>query len=84
MKIYANALLKNNEIMFWKVGPSVKTKYDYYKDFYYVGLKQDVDKPEYSHVSALMKNEGNAAFEEAKEWYKQWKISKDSKGQPPY
>lgn len=89
-KIYANALLSDNKILFWYTGHCQMDEYSWYKDFYYAGINYF----EYSesHVLTCVSQEfeatektNNDIFEfEAPEWYSQWEISDDSKGEPPY
>lgn len=91
--IYANALLSDGKILFWWTGNSCSDWTDFYKDFYYAGI----DATEYvkSHELKVVKmgfvddtenNDYNHLIFKvlAKEFYKQFPISKDSKGEKPY
>lgn len=91
--IYANALLSDGKILFWYTGDECKDWHDFYKDFYYSGL--NMIEYEKSHRLELDKigfeikpsswDYNNFIFEVlAKEFYKQYPISEDSKGQKPY
>lgn len=91
MEVYANALLKDNKIMFWWMGDECKSEYDFYKDFYYAGLSMtdELATGLYRLVSekiAETTNDGFGVKEEklAENWYRQFEIHKDSKGIKPY
>lgn len=89
-KIYANALLSDNKILFWYVGPNQMDIYDWYKDFYYSGINQldYFSKHEITCVSNSFdttEETNNDVFEyKAPAWFAHWEISEDSKGEPPY
>ena len=91
--VYANALLSNGKILFWYTGTKCESWQDFYKDFYYAGI----DSMVYSKTNELkLVNMGFIDPTEewdysdlifnifAKEFYKQYPISEDSKGQKPY
>lgn len=90
--IWANALLSDGKILFWYTDrDKAKSKFDFYKDFYYSRIK--VDEYEKTHKLTLVRKEffvfndedNNKIFDvEAVEFYKQYEISPDYKGQPPY
>ena len=89
--VWANALLSDGKILFWYTGlDKCHSVNDFYKDFYYAGINQE----EYfaNHKIELVTKEfivdestHNNAFKVlAKEFYKQYEISPDSKGEPAY
>lgn len=91
--VYANALLSDGKILFWYTGSECSSWQDFYKDFYYA----DIDGIEYekTHNLQLVKMGFIDPTEEwdfnefifdvlAKEFYKQYSISEDSKGEKPY
>ena len=91
--VYANALLSDGKILFWYTGGECKDWHDFYKDFYYAGL--NMIEYEKSHRLELDKigfeikpsswGYNNFIFEVlAKEFYRQYPISEDSKGRKPY
>jgi len=91
--VYANALLSDGEILFWYTGDECKAWYDFYKDFYYAGINSV--EYEKTHDLQLVKmgfidptedwDYSDLIFNSfAKEFYKQYPISKDSRGQKPY
>lgn len=85
--VYANALLKDGKIMFWWTGlDRCQIPQDFYKDFYCAGMKmiEELETGRYSLATAEMEQKGNAGFEEAEGWYRQYEIHPDSKGQPAY
>lgn len=92
--IYANALLSDEKILFWYTGQSPCIAwYDFYKDFYYADI--DAIKYEKQHTLRVVKmgfeddtenNDYNELIFEvlAKDFYRQFAISEDSKGSKPY
>lgn len=91
--VYANALLSDGEILFWYTGDECKDWHDFYKDFYYAGL--NMSEYETTHDLQLVKMGFIDPTEEwdynefifdvlAKKFYKQYFISKDSRGSKPY
>ena len=94
-KLYASVLLSDNEILFWRINNSPKEVEDFYKDFYYSAI----DKQELEKTHTLTAQHIGFEFEEdenntnvhnyvfsnlAKEYFKLWKISKDSRGTRAY
>lgn len=90
--IYANVLLSDGKILFWYTGDKCD-EHSFYKDFYYA----QINELEYSKNHKLeCKSIGFVdetddedfnwfCFEVlAKEFYKRWSISPDSKGRSPY
>lgn len=90
--IYANALLSDGKILFWYTG-SKCNEFSFYKDFYYSGINEleyiENHKIECKSIGFVDETD-NEDFNWicfnvlAKEFYKQWEISPDSKGQKPY
>lgn len=89
-KIYANALLSDNKILFWYTGHCQLDEHSWYKDFYYAGINQIEYFTEHTMTCVSTEFEAteetnNYIFEhKAPVWYSQWEISEDSKGEPPY
>ena len=92
-KVYANALLSDGEILFWYTGDECKSPEDFYKDFYYSKINMTeylkTHKCELDKIGFVIKpgswDYNNFIFEVlAKEFYRQYPISEDSKGQKPY
>ena len=90
-KVWANALLSDGKILFWYTGDECKDPYDFYKDFYY----SHINMTEYGqlHKLELVKkmfieesdNDNHLIFNVlARDFYKKYKISPDSKGAKPY
>lgn len=97
--IYANALLSDGEILFWSTGQNKKGIYDFYKDFYYAGMNQteyfkthdmSVKTMEFSYEVEKEFDDEDRLYNYlifnvlSKQFYKQWAISKDSKGEKAY
>lgn len=90
--IYANALLSDGKILFWYTGNKC-TEYDFYKDFYYSEINEKEYRKEHKieikqigFIDSTEDWEWNKMIFDfyAKEFYKQWEISEDSKGARPY
>lgn len=90
--IYANALLSDGKILFWYTGDKCSED-SFYKDFYYSGINEleyrKNHKLECKSIGFIDETENNdynfLCFEVlAREFYKQWEISSDSKGRSPY
>ena len=90
-KIWANALLSDGQILFWYTGSECGQPIDFYKDFYYAGI--NMTEYESTHKLELAKKkftenidgDNRKIFEElAPDFYRQYKISPDSKGVRPY
>lgn len=91
--IYANALLSDGKILFWYTGRNKCNEYDFYKDFYYSEINQTEyfknHKIECKSIGFLDETEdddyNNFCFNVlAKNFYRIWEISSDSKGSKPY
>lgn len=82
-EFYANVLLKDGKIMFWRSGSLCNSPYDFYKDFYYAGLKMtdELATGRYRVVSHRIPYIGS---KEDKDFYKQFPIHEESKGRKPY
>lgn len=92
-KIYANAVLSDGEILFWWIGNECHDIREFYKDFYRNGI--NYSEYEKTHALKLVKmgfidptedwDYNNFIFKRlSREFFKQWGISKDSKGDKPY
>lgn len=90
--IYANALLSDGKILFWYTGDKCDVN-SFYKDFYYSGINELEYRKNHTMecktIGFIDETEGEEynflCFDVlAKEFYKQWEISQDSKGWSPY
>ena len=91
--VWANALLSDGEILFWYIGDRCGTPHDFYKDFYYAGLNL-IDYAKFHHLEVQRmgfldetedKRYNNFSFEVlASKFFRQFPISKDSRGAKPY
>lgn len=92
--IYANALLSDEKILFWYTGPSpCLSWHEFYKDFYYAGINATEYEKQHTLRVATMGFIDNTANEDynrlifdvlAKDFYREFAISPDSKGEKPY
>lgn len=89
--VWANALLSDGKILFWWTGSECKSIYDFNKDFYFAKINMTTYKKE--HKLEIKKKrfrqetteDNNKIFYElAPDFYRQFEISPDSKGQKPY
>ena len=80
-EIYANAVLKDGKLMFWWTGSECKMVEDFYKDFMYSGLKM---LEEIKNFDYELKTQKVESFEKDKEFYRQFELHKDFKGNKPY
>lgn len=89
--LYANALLSDGEILFYYTGGDKCNDYnEFYKDFYFAGInmleyaKSHELKVEVMEIT-ISEEYNNYVFENiAKEFYRLFSISKDSRGGKPY
>ena len=92
--IYISAVLKDNMIVAYRISGNLKkSPSDYYKDFYYAGVKmsQNVDEEYQVEYMSVEVNEdisselNNYIFNTlARKFYKQWKIHPKHFGQSAY
>ena len=92
--IYANALLSDEKILFWYTGQSPCLNwYEFYKDFYYAGINATEYEKQHNLRVATMGFIDNTANEDynslifdvlAKDFYREFAISPDSKCEKPY
>lgn len=92
--ICANALLSDEKILFWYTGQSPCLDWrEFYKDFYYAGINATEYEKQHTLRVATMGFEDNTENEDynslifdvlAKDFYRQFAISEDSKGEKPY
>ena len=80
-EIWANAVLKDGKLIFWKTGYGEKDLFDFNKDFYYSGLKmrEELATGRYELVKQKIEK-----FEDDKYFYKQYKLYEPFKGIKPY
>lgn len=80
-EIYANAVLKNGKLIFWWTGCKCKDIYDFNKDFYYSGMNmmKEIKNHKYEIKSERIDN-----FEQGREFYSQFELCEEYKGQKPY
>lgn len=90
---YANALLSDGKILFWWTGRECRGVEDFYKDFYYAGLnmeeyikRHDMRLVKMGFIDPTEDEDYNMLIFDvlAKEFYRQYPISEDSKGDRPY
>lgn len=90
-EVWANALLSDGEILFWYTGSECKEPYEFYKDFYYSNI--NMIEYEKTHKLEIAKRSFIEHSDDdnylifnilAPNFYKEYKISPDSKGAKPY
>ena len=89
--VWANALLSDGEILFWYTGDECESPGDFYKDFYYAGIRMSEYEKIHTLTVAKQKfaqltdNDNHEIFNVlAPNFYRKFKISKDHKGRKPY
>lgn len=91
--VWANALLSDGEILFWYTGSKCEHFSDFYKDFYFSGLNMTeysknhkLEVRSIGFVDETEDEEYNLLCFDVlpKDFYRQFKISPDSKGKKPY
>lgn len=91
--VYANALLSDGEILFWYTGDECDSVDDFYKDFYYAGISQlkyqkshDLRLAKMGFIDPTEDEDYNKLtfYTLAKDFYRQFPISKDSRGERAY
>lgn len=81
-EIYANAVLKNGKLIFWWTGDKCNDVYDFYKDFYYLGLNIIDELKTYKYE--LKSEKINNFDDDDKNFYKQFELCDGYKGKKPY
>ena len=91
-EIWANALLSDGEILFWRTGRERIDVFDFNKYFYYADIgveyiaahKLELVKKKFE-VDEYDVRANNRVFEvDAKNFYRQFRIGPDCKGEKPY
>lgn len=91
--IYANAVLSDGEILFWYTGDECDSVDDFYKDFYYAKIKQleyqkvhDLKLVKMGFIDPTEDEDYNKLtfYTLAQDFYRQFPISKDSRGERAY
>lgn len=80
--MWANAVLKDGKIIFWWSGDKCDSVEDFYKDFYFAGLKMD-DELATGRYSLVQKEIEKIGRDDV-EFYKNFQIHEDFKGYKPY
>ena len=80
-KIYANAVLKDGKLIFWWTGEECTELYDFFKDFWSAGLNfaMEIETCRYKLVKQEIEK-----FEDDKNFYRQYEMHEDFKGEKPY
>lgn len=80
-KIYANAVLKDGKLLFWWTGDKCKGVEDFYKDFMYSGLKITEELKSFAYQLRVKQVK---SVQDGKEFYKQFPLHDEYKGEKPY
>ena len=80
-QIYANAVLKDGKLIFWKTGKLCLELYDFFDDFWNIGLNfaMEEETGRYELVTKWIKETNSD-----KEFYRQYVLHEDFKGIKPY
>lgn len=81
--VYANAVLKDGKLIFWWSGYECHSVDDFYEDFFCSGLnmKEELKNHDYQLKKRKISRIGS---KEEKEFYKQFLLHEEFKGQKPY
>lgn len=79
--IWANAVLKDGKLMFWWTGDECRMVEDFYKDFYYSGLKMS---EELATGKYTLEKQIVDSFDADVDFYKRFELHEDFKGRKPY
>lgn len=90
-EVWANALLSDGEILFWYAGDECKEPHEFYKDFSYSHIDmleyEKTHKLEIAQMRFTEENDDDNSYifnTLAPGFYRNFKVSPDSKGQKPY
>lgn len=80
-RIFANAVLKDGKLIFWKTGKLCLELYDFFDDFRNIGLNfaMEEETGRYELVTKWIKE-----TDSDKEFYRQYELHEDFKGIKPY
>lgn len=81
-KIWANAVLKDEKLIFWWTGDKCNDVEDFYKDFYFSGLKM-IDEIQTGRYRLVQKEISEIRKDDV-EFYKNFLIHECFKGLKPY
>ena len=81
IEIWANAVLKDGKLIFWRTGHECNDIWEFNKDFYCSGLKmrEELETGRYELVKQKIEK-----FEDDKEFYRQYELHEPFKGIKPY
>ena len=79
--IFANAVLKDDKLIFWWTGGECTELYDFFKDFWHAGLNfaMEIETGRYELVKQKIEK-----MEDDKDFYRQYELYEPFKGQKPY
>ena len=80
-KIYANAVLKDGKLIFWKTGKLCLELYDFFYDFWHMGLNFAMEKETGRYELVEHKIE---KVEDAEDFYRQYELYEPFIGVKPY
>lgn len=78
--IWANAVLKDGKLLFWRTGREMKEIWDFNKDFLYSGLHmtQEINSGRYTLEKQIVSGFDDDRF------YRKFELHEDFNGQKPY
>lgn len=78
--IWANAVLKDGKLIFWRTGREMREVWDFNKDFLYSGLHmtQEIESGRYTLEKQIVSGFDDDSF------YRKFELHEDFKGRKPY
>lgn len=79
-EIWANAVLKDGKLMFWRTGGEKYEVWDFNEDFLYSGMdmRREIESGKYELRKQIVEDFDDASF------YEQFELHEDFKGRKPY
>lgn len=79
-EIWANAVLKDGKLLFWRTGREMKEIWDFYKDFIYSGLnmRQEIESGRYALEKQIVSGFDDDSF------YWKFELHENFRGRKPY
>ncbi len=79
-EIWANAVLKDGKLMFWRTGNEKYEVWDFNKDFLYSGMdmRKEIESGKYELRKQIVRSFEDTSF------YEQFELHEDFKGKNPY
>lgn len=78
--VWANAVLKDGKLMFWRTGREMREVWDFNKDFLYSGMDmvKDIESGRYTLEKQIVSGFDDDSF------YRKFELHEDFNGKKPY